>query len=115
MRIVIKIVSIAIIIFGLLHIYCATCRTMDTDTLWFIGSGFAIIFPGILNLVALDRGGSRFTLVTALIVNVLVLLLFCFALFILNELQVYIGIAVFLISSIGFAVQLMNSQKNKGI
>jgi hypothetical protein len=34
---------------------------MNTGTLWFVGSGMAIIFTGLLNLVAINKGGSKFT------------------------------------------------------
>ena len=46
---------------------------MNTDTLWFVGAGMAIIFAGLLNLVAIDRGGSKFTKAVATIQNGLVL------------------------------------------
>jgi hypothetical protein len=42
---------------------------MNTDTLWFVGAGMAVVFAGLLNLVAIDRGGSKFTKSTAVIVN----------------------------------------------
>ena len=109
MRMVIKVLSIIIILFGLIHIYFASCRSMDIDTLWFIGAGFAIIFPGLLNLVAIDRGGSKFTITTALIINVLMFIMFCLALLIINELQVYLGITIFLISSLAFLIRLLRN------
>jgi hypothetical protein len=71
-----------------------------------VGAGMAIIFSGLLNLVAIDRGGSRFTKLVAVIVNVLNFTMFCFALPILNEPQVYVGITVFLITTVAFIFDL---------
>ncbi|MBS1629526.1 MAG: hypothetical protein JST27_05665 [Bacteroidetes bacterium] len=65
----------------------------------------AIIFAGLLNFVAIDRGGSRFTLLVGMLVNGLVCTLFCWALFILNEPQVYVGIAITLAATLAFFVK----------
>ena len=80
---------------------------MNTATLWFVGSGMAIIFSGLLNFVAIDKGGTKFTKVIAVIVNVFNCVMFCFALLILNEPQVYVGIIIFLIITIAFATDLV--------
>ena len=85
---------------------------MNTDTLWFVGAGMSIIFAGLLNLVAIDRGGSKFTKSIAIFVNALNCAMFCFALPILNEPQVYVGIAVFLVTTVAF---IMNSIRNMRI
>lgn len=58
---------------------------MNTDTLWFVGAGMAIIFGGLLNLIAIDRGGSKFSKAIAVFVNSFNTAMFCFALSILNE------------------------------
>jgi hypothetical protein len=100
----IKIVSYIIILLGIVHISFAFPLHMDTDTLWFVGAGMAIIFSGLLNFVAIDRGGSKFTKAIAVIVNSFNCAMFCFALTILNQPQVYIGIAIFLVSSIAFLI-----------
>ena len=52
---------------------------MNTDTLWFVGAGMAIIFAGLLNLVVIDRGGSKFTKLIAVITNAANFTMFCFA------------------------------------
>jgi hypothetical protein len=84
---------------------------MNTETLWFVGAGMAIIFSGLLNFVALDRGGSKFTNVIALIVNAFNCGMFCFALPILREPQVYLGIAIFLLTSIAFVIEVIRRPK----
>ena len=85
---------------------------MNTDTLWFVGAGTAIIFAGLLNLVAIDRGGSKYTKVIAIICNALNCAMFCYALPILNEPQVYVGITIFLVTTVSFLINLL---KNKSI
>jgi hypothetical protein len=102
----IKIVSYIIILLGIVHISFAFPLNMNTNTLWFVGAGMAIIFSGLLNLVAIDRGGSKFTKGVAVIVNAFNCILFCFALPILNQPQVYVGITIFLITTVAFIIDL---------
>ena len=86
---------------------------MNTGTLWFVGAGMAIIFSGLLNLVAIDRGGSKFTKWIAVIINAVNCAMFCFALFILKEPQVYAGITIFLITTVAFIVELIRNKSIK--
>ena len=85
----IVIVSAFIILLGVIHIGFAFPLYMNTYTFWFIGAGMAIILAGLLNFVAIDRGGSRFTKTIAIIVNAINCAGFCFSLPILNQPQVY--------------------------
>lgn len=109
----IKIVSFVIILLGLVHISFAFPLHMNTDTLWFVGSGMAIIFAGLLNLVAIDRGGSKFTKAIAVFTNAFNGALFCFALPVLNEPQVYVGITIFLITTIAFIIHLVRNTRGR--
>jgi hypothetical protein len=79
---------------------------MNAETLWFVGAGMGIVFAGFLNLVAIDKGGSKFTKAVAVTVNALNCSMFCFALPILNEPQVYVGIIIFLITTAAFIIDL---------
>jgi hypothetical protein len=108
-RNIIRTMSFAMILLGMIHIYFAGCRTMDIDTLWFIGSGFAIIFPGLLNLIAIHKGYSRFAYLLAFITNALVCALFCFSLSLMHGPQVYIGITLFLITSLAFLIAMFKA------
>lgn len=83
---------------------------MNADTLWFVGAGMAIIFSGLLNLVAIDRGGLKFTKAIAVIVNPFNCTMFCFALPILNQAQVYVGILIFLITTVAFVIELLRGK-----
>ena len=86
---------------------------MNTSTLWFVGAGMSIIFSGLLNLVTIDRGGSKFTKWIAAITNAINGAMFCFALPILKEPQVYAGITIFLITTVAFIVELTKHQSIK--
>ena len=105
----IKIVSYLIILLGIVHISFAFPLLLKPATLWFIGAGMAIIFAGLLNLVAIDRGGSKFTKVIAIISNALNCAMFCFALPILNEPQIYLGITLFLVTTVAFLIDLLKN------
>ena len=113
MHSLIKIVSYIIILLGIVHISFAFPLNINTDTLWFVGAGMSIIFAGLLNLVAIDRGGSKFTKLVAVITNALNCTMFCFALPILNEPQVYVGITIFLITTVAFIVELIKHKTIK--
>ena len=110
---VIKIVSYIIILLGIIHISCAFPLHKDTETLWFVGAGMAIIFAGLLNLVAIDKGGSKFTKLIAIFTNAFNCIGFCFALPILNQPQVYVGIIIFLIVVIAFIIELIKHKPIK--
>ena len=110
----IRIVSCLIILFGIIHIGFASPFYADTDTLWFVGAGMAIIFAGLLNFIAIDRGGSRFSITIAVITNAMNCAGFCFALPILNQPQVYVGIIIFIITTVGFLIGLIKHSKKQG-
>ena len=110
MHSLIKIVSVLVILLGIAHISFAFPLYMNADTLWFVGAGMAIIFTGLLNLVAINKGGSKFGKLVAVVVNAFNCGMFCFALLILNEPQVYIGIAVSFVATICFLITLLKSK-----
>ncbi len=98
MRNLIKIVSYVIILLGIVHISFAFPLHMNTGTLWFVGAGMAIVFAGLLNLVVIYSSVSGFTKWIAVLANAINCIMFCFAVPILNEPQVYIGILIFLLT-----------------
>lgn len=113
MQLLIKIISSIIVLLGIVHIGFAFPLHMNAETLWFTGAGMAIIFAGLLNFVALERSGSKFSKGIALIVNALMCGLFCLAIPILNEPQVYVGVAVFLSTTLSFAIDFANAKTTK--
>lgn len=108
-----KIISTFIILLGVLHISFAFPIDKNIETLWFIGAGFSIIFSGLLNLVSINKGGSGFTKSIALFANVVNCIMFCYALSILNQPQIYVGIGLFVIASAIFVIDLLTSKRNK--
>jgi hypothetical protein len=107
----IRIISVVIILLGIVHITFALPIQHNTENLWFIGSGVAIIFAGLLNMLAIHKGGSVFTHTVAVISNALMCTLFCFALLVLPEPQVYFGVFIFLVAVIAFVLLLGRSNK----
>lgn len=94
------ILSFLMILLGTIHSLMAFhCRDLDEGTLWFLGAGIAIIFAGLFNVLFLLINATPVRIIT-LIVNIVVTGLFVFALKVLFGSQVYIGIALFGISSI---------------
>jgi len=93
-----KIVTFLAIALGIVHLTFAAGRSnFNLNTLWFIGSGFSIIFAGFLNF-ALIRISTRDWLVSTLCVvaNLTSTILFIVALLtVLQEPQVFIGILIF--------------------
>lgn len=101
MKATIKTVSFTIILLGLIHTYFAFfCHYMDEDNLWFLGAGFAVIFAGLINFMAVHKGGSKFAATIALTVNLIMCTMFFYALPIMQSSQIYIGIALFAVASI---------------
>jgi hypothetical protein len=97
--------AILILLLGLAHTAITLyCRHLDEDGLWFFGSGIAIILAGLFNLLfyySPTRLIGNFTL----IVNLMVTLLFCFALNVIADGQVYFGIVLFAFSTIVVAMR----------
>ena len=96
----------------MVHLAFAFPIQRNTDTLWFIGSGVSIILAGLLNVVAIHKGGSFVTLTVAVISNALMCVLFCFALQVLREPQVYFGVFIFFLTVVAFVVSLLSSKKS---
>ena len=93
-----KIVTYLAIALGIVHLaFTLFADRFTLSTLWFVGSGFAIIYAGFLNL-ALIRISPKDWLVRTLciIANLASTILFVVALLtVLQEPQVFIGIAIF--------------------
>ena len=107
MPLFIKSISIIIILLGLLHISYSYPFQANEDTLWFVGSGLTVCFAGLLNLVAIHKGGSLFTKTIAALVNAIVCAMFCFALSILNDSILYAGIIISFIAFVVFILSLI--------
>ncbi len=101
------ILSYAIILMGIIHIlFIFPIEQFNTDTLWFIGTGAAIIFAGLLNIIStkyFDGFMRRISIVT----NFSMMALFLISLFALQEPQVFGGAILF-----GSALYLSSRKKS---
>ena len=90
-----SIVATLIILLGIVHIFFVfPIQEFNTDALYFIGSGGAIIFAGFLNLIAIKTATVLIRRL-AILANFLMLLLFSIAIFTLHEPQVYFAVVLF--------------------
>lgn len=96
-------VSILVVILGLLHIGFTfhDFDELSMDAVWFAGSGVAIVLAGFLNIAFLrDVGNDKLTRALCTLTNLVFLLGFAAATFMLPQPQVYIGMFLFLIAVI---------------
>lgn len=99
-----KIVPALIMIFGLIHIsFAFPLNDLEIDTLLFIGAGLAIVFAGVINLLALTSSQSIVIKFVSLTCNAIMFSLFVVGTSIMMEPQIFIGIFLFLISTL-FAI-----------
>lgn len=96
------VVSILVVILGLLHI-AVTFHDFDhlsMNAVWFAGSGVAIVLAGFLNIAMLrDVGNDRVICAMCIVTNVVFLLGFAGATFMLPQPQVYVGLLLFLVAA----------------
>ena len=111
MRLVIKIVSILIILLGVIHLWYSFPLQVNEYSLQYVGAGMAVIFAGLINFVAIERSGSKLSLVIALIVNALNFAMFCFALAVFNEPMCYINLIITGTSTIAFITTLIKTYR----
>jgi len=90
-----SILSYIIILLGIIHIlFVFPIEQFNTDTLWFIGTGVAIIFAGFINIIA-TKSSEKFVRKICILANFSMMFLFLIALFTLQELQVFVGTILF--------------------
>src|SRR5215213_9306681 len=96
--------AILIVALGVLHTVVTFFEydRLTMNAVWFAGTGIAIILAGFLN-VALIRDAGKDSLVSAMciVTNLLFFLGFGGATFMLPQPQVFIGVAIFGIATIG--------------
>ena len=93
-----KIITGLIISLGLLHVLVTFVDydEFSLHALWFAGSGVAIILAGFLNLVlSRDVGKDRIVRLLCLFTNLVFVVMFCAALFLMRQPQVFLGVALF--------------------
>lgn len=89
-----KICTYLILALGIVHLSLTpfAYKRFTPDTLLFIGSGFAFIFAGFLNIAAMrSTTGDRTILTLCFLANTLLTALFAFGITIMPEPQVWLG------------------------
>lgn len=115
MKLTRKILSIIIILLGIAHIsFTFPIGDFDTDDIWFIGSGIALIFSGFLNLAAVQYCSRSLIGYLTFFSNLICLGLFLLARQVLQEPQVYIGIYLFLAATILSGIGFVSWHKRVG-
>lgn len=95
--------SVLIVALGLLH--CGftfiNYSGISYDAAWFLGSGVAIVLAGFMNIAMIrDRGRDKVIWTMALITNVVFLVGFAAASYMMRQPQVFFGALLFLATSI---------------
>ncbi|MGB7201538.1 MAG: hypothetical protein WBD16_04640 [Pyrinomonadaceae bacterium] len=97
------IASVLVVILGLVHIGF-TFRDYDglsMNAAWFFGTGMAIVLAGFMNIAMLRDGGKdRVIWTMALITNLVFVLGFAGAAYIMHQPQVFVGALLFAITTI---------------
>ena len=103
LRTIHKIITGLIIALGVLHILF-TFHDYDEfslSALWFASAGVAIILAGFLNIVLLrDVGQDKVVRFLSILTNLIFLVMFIAALYLMQQPQVFFGVALFLVASI---------------
>ena len=103
MKTVHTIASILIVALGLLHIGFTfhNYSGISYDAAWFIGTGFAIVLAGFMNIAMLRDGGKDTVIWSmALITNVVFLVGFAAAAYMMRQPQVFVGAILFAVTTI---------------
>ena len=103
MKTVHTIASILIVALGVLHC-CVTFLNyhgISYEAIWFLGTGFAIILAGFMNIAMLrDQGRDRVIWTMALITNVVFLMGFIAASSMMRQPQVLLGAVLFFATTV---------------
>lgn len=103
------IISILYAILGIIHTACTPVfySLNSVDALWFTGTGFGLIFLGLLNVAAL-KANDKLIFNLCIFANIISVFLNVYITMIILEPQAFIGIAfnlVLLIESVYFRIK----------
>ena len=99
-----KISTYLLIALGLVHILFTpfTYHSFTLGAFWFIGTGLAIVFCGFLNLAIIkSTQKEKVAILLCSLANVIMTVLFALALFLLVQPQVFIGLLLSALVTIG--------------
>ena len=84
------------VLMGIIHIlFVFPINEFRLGHMWFIGSGIAILFAGIINLLGQTSQKNKTSFTLVLFANVIMCFLFIVGTMVLHEPQVYFGIVLF--------------------
>ena len=84
------------VLMGIIHIlFVFPITEFRLGHMWFIGSGIAILFAGIINLLGQTSQENKTSFILVLFSNFIMCFLFIVGTFVLHEPQVYVGIVLF--------------------
>jgi hypothetical protein len=98
-----KVTAGLIIALGCTHLAFTAMEydSLSLDSVWFLGSGLAIVFAGFLNVAVIrNNGDDRMVRALSLIANLTLAGLFAATLFLMRPPQVFVGLALFAIASV---------------
>lgn len=98
-----KIITGLMIALGSLHILFTfyDYDEFSLRALWFASAGVAIILAGFLNIVLLrDAGKDKVVWFLCILTNIIFAVMFSAVLFLMQQPQVFVGVALFLIATI---------------
>ena len=111
MKIVKKIVPALIMLLGLIHLsFAFPLNDLEFDTLLFMGAGLAIVFAGVINLIALVNTDSFVIKLASLVCNAIMFSFCVIGTTILMGPQVFVGMFVFFISIL-FSIADLSTSK----
>lgn len=108
LRTIHKIITGLIIALGFLHILF-TFHDYDEFSLralWFASAGVALILAGFLNIVLLrDVGKDSVVWLLCILTNIIFAVMFTAVLYLMQQPQVFVGVALFIIATISAILQ----------
>lgn len=102
MKLIVWIAAFLIVLLGLVHIGFTfhDYTGLSFEAIWFAGSGVAIVLAGFLNIAMLRDGGKDTVIWSmSLIANVVFIVMFAAAAFMLREPQVFLGLLFFAVTT----------------
>lgn len=103
MRIAAILVTVAIVLLGLTHIgfTFSNYDEVSIDAAWFVGTGVAIVLAGFMNAAMLrDRSNDILIRVMTIVTNLVFLVGFGLATFMLPQPQVFLGTLLFAFATV---------------
>jgi hypothetical protein len=109
-------ISAYLLLIGVLHTALTPLfyDRFSPDALWFAGTGLALVYLSLLNIVA-ERSRERWMLKLCIAANLAGLIYGALIVFVLPEIQAFISLFIFLAVTIGSTYALFESSQQKNM